>query len=89
MTRDLRSQHLAARQALINNPAANSSCIGRKTLTVIEAAVCLGVSRNTTYQAIRNGTIPSIRVGRRVLVPLHALEALLSGQSSRTSSISA
>lgn len=52
--------------------------IARRTISVTEAAVCLGVSRNTAYQAVRQGTIPSIRVGRRVLVPVHALKALLS-----------
>ncbi|MBI3927366.1 MAG: helix-turn-helix domain-containing protein [Armatimonadetes bacterium] len=50
----------------------------RKTISVTEAAVFLGVSRNTAYQAVRQGSIPSIRVGRRVLVPVHALYALLS-----------
>ena len=52
--------------------------MNRRTLTVAEAAACLGVSRNTTYEAIRRGTLPAIRVGRRILVPIHALDALLS-----------
>lgn len=51
----------------------------RRTLTVSEAAACLGVSRNTAYEAVRRGTIPSIRIGRRILVPIHALDGLLSG----------
>lgn len=50
----------------------------RRTLTVAEAAACLGVSRNTAYEAIRRGTVPSIRLGRRILIPTQALEALLS-----------
>lgn len=49
----------------------------RRTLTVAEAAACLGVSRNTAYDAIRRGTVPSIRLGRRILIPSQALEALL------------
>lgn len=52
--------------------------ITRKTVTVVEAAALLGVSRNTAYQAVRDGTVPSIRVGRRILVPVHALDQLLS-----------
>lgn len=51
----------------------------RKTLTVNEAAVYLGISRNTAYQAVREGTIPAIRLGRRIVIPVHALEALLAG----------
>lgn len=49
----------------------------RRTLTVAEAAACLGISRNTAYDAVRRGTVPSIRVGRRILIPTQALEALL------------
>ncbi len=51
----------------------------RKTLTVTEAATCLGLSRHLAYQAVREGSIPSIRIGRRILIPTHALEALLAG----------
>lgn len=50
----------------------------RKTLTVTEAAVWLGISRQTAYQEVKTGAIPSIRLGRRILVPVHALEAMLS-----------
>ena len=50
----------------------------RRTLTVAEAAACLGISRNTAYDAVRRGTVPSIRVGRRILIPAQALDALLS-----------
>ena len=50
----------------------------RRTLTVAEAAACLGISRNTAYDAVRRGTVPSIRVGRRILIPTQALEALLA-----------
>ncbi len=54
----------------------------RKTLTVTEAAACLGLSRGTAYQAVREGSIPSIRIGRRILVPVHALEAMLFGATA-------
>jgi excisionase family DNA binding protein len=40
----------------------------RLTLTVPEAARLLGVSRNTAYEAVRNGNIPAIFIGRRILV---------------------
>ncbi len=49
----------------------------RKTITVDEAAVYLGVSRYSAYQAVHAGSIPSIRIGRRILVPVQAFEALL------------
>jgi hypothetical protein len=37
---------------------ATSANFTRRTLTVTEAAVCLGLSRNAAYQGIRDGTIP-------------------------------
>lgn len=48
------------------------------TLTVAEAAKCLGICRNSAYEAIARGEIPVIRIGKRLLVPKAALEVLLS-----------
>jgi excisionase family DNA binding protein len=53
----------------------------RLTLTVEEVAATLGISLSHAYEAIRRGEIPSIRIGRRVLVPRAALERLLEGGS--------
>jgi excisionase family DNA binding protein len=39
----------------------------------------LGLGRNATYEAIARGDIPSIRIGKRILVPRAALEAMLNG----------
>ena len=44
----------------------------------------LGLGRNATYEAIRRGDIPSIKIGKRVLVPRAALERLLAGESPVT-----
>ncbi len=53
-------------------------------LTVEEAAATLGISRAGAYDAVRRGEIPSIRIGRRVLVPRAALHRIL-GLTSRSS----
>jgi excisionase family DNA binding protein len=37
----------------------------------------LGLSRPSTYAAAKNGQIPTIRIGGRILVPRAALERLL------------
>ena len=58
----------------------------RLTLTVEEAAAALGISRAGAYDAVRRGEIPSIRIGRRVLVPRAALERLLDGADALTPS---
>jgi excisionase family DNA binding protein len=51
------------------------------TLTVTEAADVLRIGRSAAYEAVRAGQIPSLRIGRRVLVPVSALKALLDGAS--------
>ena len=49
----------------------------RLTFTVVEAAVLLGIGRNSAYEAIKTGTLPSVQIGRRILVPRAALERML------------
>jgi excisionase family DNA binding protein len=46
-------------------------------LTVPEAARLLRLGRNTVYEAVRRGELPSVRVGRRLLIPKPALQHLL------------
>jgi excisionase family DNA binding protein len=46
-------------------------------LTVHEVAEILRIGRISAYQAIERGDVPSIRIGRRILIPRHALEQLL------------
>jgi len=50
----------------------------RLTITVPEAAERLGISRNLAYEAARRGDIPTIRIGKRFLVPVAAFERLFS-----------
>lgn len=49
----------------------------RLTLTVDEVADLLGISRSLAYELVRIGEIPSLRLGRRVLVPRRALHQLV------------
>jgi excisionase family DNA binding protein len=57
---------------------ARTGGVQRRTCTVEEAGQALGISRNTAYNLAKAGTLPTLRLGRRVLVPLTALDALLS-----------
>jgi excisionase family DNA binding protein len=50
---------------------------GPLTLTVEEAGRLLGISRGAAYRAAACGQIPTIRVGRRLLVPTARLHQLL------------
>jgi excisionase family DNA binding protein len=46
-------------------------------LTPTETAELLRIGRGTAYEQIRLGVIPSIRIGRRILVPRVALMKML------------
>jgi excisionase family DNA binding protein len=50
---------------------------GRLTLSVTEAAGVLGISRAFAYVLVARGELPSLRFGRRVVVPRRALEQLI------------
>ena len=50
-------------------------------LSVDQAAKLLGISRNLCYEQISEGTIPHVRLGRRVLVSRVALEQWIARQS--------
>ncbi len=53
----------------------------RLVLSVAEAASLLGISRSTAYQSIKDGLIPSLKVGRvRVVVPRRAFERMLEAR---------
>ena len=54
----------------------------RRTLDVEEAGQLLGISRALAYEAARRGELPTIRVGRRLLVPVAAVERLLGERRS-------
>ena len=56
----------------------------RKTYTVAEAARVLGIGRTSAYEAVRTGRIPTLRIGKRVLVPIVALERLLANADAPT-----
>lgn len=46
--------------------------------TVDEVAELLGISRPTAYENVKIGKIPSIKIGRRVLVPKSSFDKWLA-----------
>ena len=58
-------------------PAANQ--LEGRVRTLNEVASLLRISRGSAYEAAKRKEIPTIRIGRRLLVPSDALERLLSG----------
>ena len=60
--------------------------VTKLAMTVSEAACRLGIGRNSAYEAVRRGEIPTIRIGKRLLVPVSALDRLLNGTSEQSRS---
>jgi excisionase family DNA binding protein len=48
------------------------------TISVEDAARLLGISRGLAYESARRGELPTIRLGRRLLVPRQRLLELVS-----------
>ena len=54
--------------------------------TVDQVAEILSISRPQAYLGVNRGEIPSIRVGKRILVPRAALEKMLASAGSKSES---
>lgn len=46
-------------------------------LTVTEAGLLLGVSRSTAYELVRSGELDSVKLRRRIVVPMTAIATRL------------
>jgi excisionase family DNA binding protein len=51
--------------------------IGRRTYTVAEAALLIGVSRSTAYELVARGELRAIRLGRRWVVPVSTVAEIV------------
>ncbi|MEZ4552512.1 MAG: helix-turn-helix domain-containing protein [Dehalococcoidia bacterium] len=56
-----------------------------RTMSIEDAAKELGIGRQLAYDAVRRGEIPSIRIGRRVLIPREGFERMLAGSGTEVS----
>jgi excisionase family DNA binding protein len=54
-------------------------------MSVDDAAEVLGISRSLAYELVRKGELPSLRLGRRLVVPVRAVEALVEDAVGSTS----
>jgi len=72
-----------------NSNKRNGSTQTPATFTPDELALVLGISRNGVYTALRNGTIPHVRIGRRFVIPRKAVESWLVGIGTQMSSTGA
>lgn len=54
----------------------------RLTYEVPEAGAKAGLGRNASYDAAKRGDMPTIRIGKRLLVPKKKWDALLNGEAA-------
>lgn len=47
-------------------------------LTLTTAGERLGVGRSTIYRLLGDGSLPSVRIGRRRLIPVAAIDAFVA-----------
>lgn len=55
----------------------------RLTVSVEEAAKLLGISRGLAYELVARGELPSLRLGRRRVVPLVGIHELIGDACAR------
>ncbi len=64
---------------VLNSQRCQMTDVQRKTLSVPEAGRdYFELGRNASYEAAKRGEIPIIKVGRKLRVPIVALEAMLN-----------
>ena len=52
----------------------------RQTCSIDEAAALLGIGRSTAYAAARDGSLPTLRISHRLLVPTAKLLAMIGAE---------
>lgn len=52
--------------------------VPRHGYSVPDTAASLGLSVNRVWQMVNDGTLPSVRVGRRVIVPAKAVDDFMT-----------
>jgi excisionase family DNA binding protein len=58
-------------------PVSNDDRIQPQTYSVEEAGKILGISRGNAFKLAKDGKLPTIRLGHRLLVPKAALDKML------------
>jgi excisionase family DNA binding protein len=83
MVQDMTEHDVKHRDAQAHSPIYDPKWSGRSTFTVEEAGVeILGLSKASAYAAANSGELPTIRIGRRFIVPRQALERLIGTPKS-------
>jgi len=66
-----------------HDASTGTETLERATYTIHEAAEILGIAKSSAYRAARTGELPTIKIGRRILVARQALADII-GKHGRT-----
>jgi excisionase family DNA binding protein len=69
MTDEVTELDLVAVREVVQDLVAALDPRVRPTISVEEVAVAYGIGRQSAYQAVRAGEIPSIRIGGKIRIP--------------------
>lgn len=59
-----------------------SQHVTRRAYTIRETCTMLPIDKNTVYGMVHRKELPSFRAGRKILIPIDAIERLISGGAS-------
>jgi excisionase family DNA binding protein len=68
----------AAVAARLGNKPVSESALPVRSMSILEAARALSLSRSTVYQLINKGELPVRKIGGRTVVPIEGIDALLA-----------
>ena len=68
---------MSQRTSANSHPQVKVAPIPRASYSVEEAAIALGIGRTYAYRLIREGELQVVRLGRRTLIPVASVQALL------------
>ena len=57
--------------------------MGKMVYSTQEVAELLGISRSYAYELVRNGTIPSLKLGKKRLVPKQRFVEWINGRKDK------
>jgi predicted DNA-binding transcriptional regulator AlpA len=60
-----------------SNLGKDDRSFGRQTYRLIEVAALFGISRNQAYECAKRGDFPTIKLGKRLVVPRAAIDRML------------
>ena len=72
-------QHVPSTLRSMSQPNAGAQAPSKLVLSIAEAAEVLGVSDDLVYELTARGELPCVRLGRRRLIPVVAIQAIIDG----------